>query len=290
MKGSDSKINSIVGRLRINAKSLIYDLDSNRVEQFHSLVAKTVGGKRINYSRGQSYTNRNRFAIRQHNTKRRAHYELSKHILGKSPSCRIQGIEQSRLNKNNKRKLREQNNLKKGKINFLAPDENYGDNCNKPDLDSENLQKETSKLSEFLKAQCEDRVNIEILTKGQADNTKWHEIRRNRLTASYFGVVCRIPNPLTCCNRVNGILYKNLMEYGSMNEKVAIVQLEQQISIKVLPCGIFTDKDDAGLAASPDGLILDQNGIIEIKCPFSAKGMSPDYVIRERKIRFWSTY
>lgn len=38
-----------------NPRSLIYDVDSNSVEQFNSIVAKFVGGKRINYSLKRSY-------------------------------------------------------------------------------------------------------------------------------------------------------------------------------------------------------------------------------------------
>lgn len=98
-----SKISDIVGRLRINAKSLIYDVDSNRVEHFHALVAKSVGGKRINFSLGQSYTNRCKFAVLRHNT-HMAHYELQKSILKTSPSCRIKSVEQSRLNSLNRKR------------------------------------------------------------------------------------------------------------------------------------------------------------------------------------------
>lgn len=38
-----------------HSRSLIHDVDSNRAENFHSLVAKFVGGKRINFSKKNSY-------------------------------------------------------------------------------------------------------------------------------------------------------------------------------------------------------------------------------------------
>lgn len=49
-------IMNIMSRLVNNAKSLIYDVNSNIAEVFNSVVAKFVGGKRINYSSRQSYT------------------------------------------------------------------------------------------------------------------------------------------------------------------------------------------------------------------------------------------
>ena len=82
-----SKLRFIISRLRINAKSLIYDLDSNRIEQFHSLVAKKVGGKRINFSISQS-TSRCKFAVLQQSP-----FLLAKSILNRSPSNTINQVE-----------------------------------------------------------------------------------------------------------------------------------------------------------------------------------------------------
>lgn len=68
---------SILGRLKMNAKSSICDVDSIRVEQFHNSVAKAIGGKRINFSLGQSYATRCKFAVVSHKTKR-PNYEFLK--------------------------------------------------------------------------------------------------------------------------------------------------------------------------------------------------------------------
>lgn len=57
-----------LNRLTQNSDSLIEDIDSNISEQFNSKVAKFVGGKRINYSTGPSYTDRCLLAVIQHNT------------------------------------------------------------------------------------------------------------------------------------------------------------------------------------------------------------------------------
>lgn len=57
-----------LNRLTQNSESLIEDVDSNISEKFNSIVAKFVGGKRINYSAGPSYKDRCLLAVIQHNT------------------------------------------------------------------------------------------------------------------------------------------------------------------------------------------------------------------------------
>nr|CAD7418951.1 unnamed protein product [Timema cristinae] len=44
--------------------------------------------------------------------------------------------------------------------------------------------------------------------------------------------------------------------------------LQLQINIDVTNCGLFVDKDQPFLAASPNGLVGD-NEIVEIKCPMT---------------------
>lgn len=44
--------------------------------------------------------------------------------------------------------------------------------------------------------------------------------------------------------------------------------------ISIRDCGLFIDEKYPFLGATPDGLI-DDNGIVEIKCPHSCKLVSP---------------
>lgn len=74
--------------------------------------------------------------------------------------------------------------------------------------------------------------------------------------------------------------------FGKKHELLAVEQLERQIGKKIEPCGLFIDREQYFLAASPDGLI-DDLGIVEIKCPFSARDLTPDEGIKQRKITFW---
>lgn len=75
------------------------------------------------------------------------------------------------------------------------------------------------------------------------------------------------------------------IEYGKRNEKTAINQLEQQEGIIVQKCGLFIDQKYFFLGASPDGLY--EEGIVEIKCPYSARNMDAEQAIRQKKIKFW---
>jgi hypothetical protein len=75
------------------------------------------------------------------------------------------------------------------------------------------------------------------------------------------------------------------IEHGKTNEKKAMEQLEKQEGVVVEKCGLFIDKDHFFLGASPDGLCND--GIVEIKCPYSARNMDAEEAIRQKKIKFW---
>jgi hypothetical protein len=75
------------------------------------------------------------------------------------------------------------------------------------------------------------------------------------------------------------------IEHGKTNEKKAMEQLEKQEGVVVEKCGLFIDKDHFFLGASPDGLCND--GIVKIKCPYSARNMDAEEAIRQKKIKFW---
>lgn len=48
-------LNKILKNLARHSSSLLLDVDSNIVESFNSIIAKLIGGKRINYALKNSY-------------------------------------------------------------------------------------------------------------------------------------------------------------------------------------------------------------------------------------------
>lgn len=221
------------------------------VERYNSIIAKYVGGKRINYSLGGSYGSRCATAVVQHNTGK-AHHSLHKTVFNKHPNKFIQNLELKRL------KRRSIITKPKKKV-FSAKDEHYGtDTCQKPDLSDEEFNLEKIKLIEALKENCKNRNEIERETIDQANCNKWMEIRSKLLTASNFGKVCRAKES-SYPGYVKSILHSKFTSketsYGTDNESKAIQQMEKQLNIKIDRCGIFIDKNDYFLAASPDGLI-----------------------------------
>lgn len=137
----------------------------------------------------------------------------------------------------------------------------------------------------------EEITNIEKETVLQSDCSKWMEMRRNLLTASNFGKIIN-KRSTTSGSIVQSLLYKkdlssvDSIRHGKINEKIAMSQLEHQENIKIIPCGLFIDKNHPFLGATPDG-VIDENRIVEIKCPVSGFRTNLEDAVKNRKITFW---
>lgn len=274
-----------------HASSLIYDVDNNIVEQFNSIISKFIGGKRINYCKKRSYQSRCAAAVVSHNT-RTPIYTIRKRLAGGiSPSKYAKRLELKRLakKKNEKPKSRK-------KLTFLKPstskgDESYGETCQKPDMPPEEFLHAQRMFLENLKKTPEEVDELEELTRDQHISDLWYIERRKRLTASLFGVVCKKRTTTSCKSLLETILYpkrfySDACEYGKKNEENARKELEKITRKTIDPCGLFVDIEQPFLAATPDGLIQD-SGLVEIKCPYSARQMTPEEGIRTKKITFW---
>lgn len=75
------------------------------------------------------------------------------------------------------------------------------------------------------------------------------------------------------------------MQYGRDNEAVAKSSFQDITGEEVLPCGLYISDTESYLAATPDGLI-GENSIIEIKCPYSARHLTPEEAVETKKIKF----
>ncbi|CAG9763584.1 unnamed protein product [Ceutorhynchus assimilis] len=274
-----------------HAESLIHDVENNSVEQFNSVIAKFIGGKRVNYCQRRSYQSRCAAAVVSHNTKR-VIYTARKHLSpGKSPSKFSKKMELRRTEKNRNRKPACRKPLFSKKNTETEDNKSYGEKCEKPDMTDEELRHAKNDFKESLCRSSEDIKTIEVLTRQQQNSDLWYLERRKRLTASMFGVVCRRRPTTGCKSLVQSILYPKKFysaacDYGNKYESVARNALEKLIGKKIEPCGLFIDQEQQFLAASPDG-IIEEKGIVEIKCPYSATEMTPEEGIIKRKITFW---
>lgn len=288
-----ARINKDITRLIDNARSLLIDVDSNAAEQFNADVAKTAGGKRVNFSLKGSYGARSYAAVVVHNT-RRPLYKLHKTLYKRSPGKYTKAMELSRLNRLKRQRMANvvrRRRTKKTKAPSQLADKDYGPNASKPDMEEELFKIRSQDFLDSLKKSSEERHHLERSTLTQSDSGQWKEERRKLLTASNFGVVCNRRPTTSCKNLVKAMLYSDFdteaMRYGRTNEDTAVHELETTEGVSVSRCGLFIDSDKPYLGASPDGLI-DDDGLVEVKCPSSAKEMTPNDAIAARKITFWS--
>lgn len=154
----------------------------------------------------------------------------------------------------------------------------------------------------------QQRQELEVKTRGQCGNPKWHEARQGRLTASnFYAIHTRIEtlksNPQTDMSKlVDRILnpgdlgHLPQIAHGTLTEKMALQTLiasmtKNHKNVKYQDCGLFVDGVRPYLGASPDGIIeCDCHGkaLVEIKCP--SKSITELAYLCDRKLNKKSAY
>ncbi|XP_056645709.1 uncharacterized protein LOC130450968 [Diorhabda sublineata] len=282
----------IAERVTRNAESLILNMDNNAAECYNSVVAKFVGGKRINYTARRSYATRCEAAAISYNVPagefpRYIHKKVTHASPGKYTKKIIARRAQNIAWKKSRRTLFS-GIIKQKRKAITEADENYG-------LPSSDMHEEEyeSRVKEFLNNLHLSKEKCEILqnnTIGQADCLLWKEERSKRLTASVFGQICKQRANTHCAALVKTILYNPFhgniaTNWGKEHEKIAIRLYEEIHNVAVAECSLYFDAKKPYLAATPDGLIGD-NDIIEVKCPYSAAKTTPIDAIQKQIIKF----
>ena len=143
--------------------------------------------------------------------------------------------------------------------------------------------------------------DIEERTRDQNKSSEWYTAREMRMTSSSFGKICKSKskcdnwksNGCPSCNgqcdevcpmvksrreklAINLLTHRTELNtkpirHGKQYESVAIKKFQEMEAVSVKECGLFVSAEKPCYGASPDGLLGDEY-VIEIKCPFTAKG------------------
>lgn len=112
-------------------------------------------------------------------------------------------------------------------------------------------------------------------TRDQAFSSKWFNERKFRLTASKFGEILKSTenrNLEKFCESLYSPpnLSTPAVIHGKTYEPIAVELFEKHFQTKVSKCGLFVNEDFPNFAATPDG-IVDEETLVEVKCPFSSR-------------------
>ncbi|XP_072389723.1 uncharacterized protein [Diabrotica undecimpunctata] len=272
-------------RLIQHTHSLLLNMNNNAAETYNSVISKFVGGKRINFVLRGSYDTRCKAAAISFNEREHYFSDLHKKMTMKSPGKYTNKyIDQIKRVRNKRRLRRELHPVIKKKRKIAPADKNYGA------LDIEIPTSEKESFLESLQKSNEEIAKIEQSTRGQSTNFLWKEYRHNRLTASNFGIVCKLRKSTNPANTTKKILFSDFhgsaaTRWGQDHEAIAKLEFEAKYNLKVRECGLFISAENPFLAASPDGSI-DDDHIVEVKCPYSACKLTPEEAVKLKKIKY----
>lgn len=202
-------------------------------------------------------------------------------------------LEFARLHRNLKRAMIEKPFAEK-KTSTSGNDQYYTNSSIQTlDMTDTHFELEKKKIIENFKRQQDDRSEIERQTIGQFHNNFWKQLHASLLTSSNFGKVCNARSPESFASIVKAILYednalsKKQVAHSDTYDSHAIAKLEELENIKVEKCGIFIDNEHSMLAASPAGVVLNEDVIVEVKCPISTHNLNIENSIVDGKLPFF---
>ena len=111
----------------------------------------------------------------------------------------------------------------------------------------------------------------------EQNNCHWISARKCRITASEAYKIYRARTPHTRLNYFMGndsSLPLENFKYGHEMEPLALKKYNEVTKNEVIKAGLVVKLDKCFIAASPDGLVMDENGditVVEVKCPITCK-------------------
>lgn len=284
-EGLMSELSSVMTNLGLNAESLLEGKVNNAAECFNNVLAKFVGGKRVNFGLTCQYGLRAAAAVLQYNSQ--AVFSKLNTELGNDSLPLIEGLENSRKRGNDARKI--SYNLKKitnsfddsSKSSLLQKKKStkdYGAMCQCPDMEPEILAEEIDKFKKTLLRWRDERLEVEQRTRNVISNDEKMIKYKKLLTTEHFAKICRKQQNSRCGPIVQAVVYSKL--YGSKDESYKIIYktelLEtiekkstylQMLSFEEFQdSGIIIDKKIPYFAALPDAFVND-NILVDIWAP-----------------------
>ena len=187
LTGMYTTIQQAVRDLSCHARSLLKSETSSHVESFNAIIAKMVGGKRINYGQRDSYYVRVQGAVVQYNTQ-----SLLSRLnvnCGYEPSSIIRSMEEQAKRKIEQKKLLRMLQGRRRRRYVESGKEDYGEGANRPDISPDAYEILVQQHLEKLKKDQANRAEIERATVNQAECDLWYQKRSELLIPSNFGKI-----------------------------------------------------------------------------------------------------
>jgi hypothetical protein len=67
------------------------------------------------------------------------------------------------------------------------------------------------------------------------------------------------------------VLTTKAVNHGRVQEQAAIDKFSQMTGLTVQKCGLFVDVAHPYLAATPDGVVVEEDALLEVKCPYNGR-------------------
>lgn len=112
---------------------------------------------------------------------------------------------------------------------------------------------------------------LEKETQAQSQSSKWRDARKILVTASQAGPIAKSRSSSSFKNKLKSadtLFSTPATRHGIYFEDMALQKFSEVQKKKVGRCGLFLHPRILFLGASPDGILEDESGIVEIKCPY----------------------